>query len=141
MGYRSSMVLLPAASPRPVGVLLREWRQRRRVSQLELALDAEISPKHVSFVESGRAQPSREMILRLAEHLQVPLRERNALLTAAGFAAVYQERSLSDPALAAARSAVELVLKAHEPFPAIAVDRHGPQPGSGLYSAHLSRHR
>jgi transcriptional regulator with XRE-family HTH domain len=97
---------------------------RRRVSQLALALDAEISPKHVSFVESGRAQPSREMILRLAEHLQVPLRERNTLLNAAGFAAVYQERSLNDPALAAARSAVELVLKAHEPFPAIAVDRH-----------------
>ena len=79
-----------AATPRPVGDLLREWRQRRRVSQLELALDAEISPKHVSFVESGRAQPSREMILRLAEHLEVPLRERNTLLNAAGFAAVYR---------------------------------------------------
>jgi transcriptional regulator with XRE-family HTH domain len=113
-----------AVTPKPVGDLLREWRMRRRVSQLELALDAEISPKHVSFVESGRAQPSREMILRLAEHLQVPLRERNTLLNAAGFAPVYQERSLNDPALAAARSAVELVLKAHEPFPAIAVDRH-----------------
>lgn len=103
---------------------MREWRQRRRVSQLDLALEAEISPKHVSFVESGRAQPSREMILRLAEHLQVPLRERNALLHAAGFAPMYAERSLDDPALAQARAAVDLVLKGHEPFPAIAVDRH-----------------
>jgi transcriptional regulator with XRE-family HTH domain len=112
------------ANVRPVGDLLREWRQRRRVSQLDLALDADISAKHVSFVESGRAQPSREMILKLAEHLQVPLRERNALLNAAGFAAVYTERPLTDPALATARAAVELVLKGHEPFPAIAVDRH-----------------
>src|SRR5688572_2102606 len=112
------------ANSRPVGTLIREWRQRRRVSQLELALDAEISTKHVSFVESGRAQPSREMILRLAEHLQVPLRERNALLHAAGFAPVFAERTLEDPALAAAKAAVELVLKGHEPFPAIAVDRH-----------------
>lgn len=112
------------ATSRPVGDLLREWRQRRRVSQLDLALDAEISPKHVSFIESGRAQPSREMILRLAEHLDVPLRERNTLLHAGGYAPVFAERSLDDPALAAARAAVELVLKAHEPFPAIAVDRH-----------------
>ena len=112
------------ANVRPVGDLLREWRQRRRVSQLELALDADISAKHVSFVESGRAHPSRDMILRLAEHLHVPLRERNTLLNAAGFAAVYTERPLTDPALATARAAVELVLKGHEPFPAIAVDRH-----------------
>ena len=112
------------ANARPIGDLLREWRQRRRVSQLELALDAEISAKHVSFVESGRAQPSRDMVLKLAEHLQVPLRERNALLNAAGFAGLYAERPLTDPALATARAAVELVLKGHEPFPAIAVDRH-----------------
>lgn len=112
------------SSPRPVGELLRDWRHRRRVSQLGLALEAEISPKHVSFVESGRAQPSRDMILRLAEHLQIPLRERNTLLNAAGFAAVYAERPLDDPALASARAAVDLVLKGHEPFPAIAVDRH-----------------
>ena len=104
--------------------MLREWRQRRRVSQLDLALDAEISPKHVSFIESGRAQPSRDMILRLAEHLDVPLRERNWLLHAGGFAPVFTERSLDDPALASARAAVDLVLKGHEPFPAIAVDRH-----------------
>ena len=112
------------ATPRPVGDLLREWRQRRRVSQLDLALEAEISPKHVSFIESGRAQPSREMILRLAEHLDVPLRERNALLHAGGYAPVFVERSLDDPALAPARAAVDLVLKGHEPFPALAVDRH-----------------
>jgi transcriptional regulator with XRE-family HTH domain len=109
---------------RPVGELLREWRVRRRVSQLDLALEAEISPKHVSFVETGRAQPSREMIIRLAEHLQIPLRDRNTLLHAGGFAAVYHERPLSDPALCSARAAVDLVLKGHEPFPAVAVDRH-----------------
>ena len=120
LDYRCCMI----ATSRPVGDLLREWRQRRRVSQLDLALDAEISPKHVSFIESGRAQPSREMILRLAEHLDVPLRERNTLLHAGGFATIFAERSLDDPALAPARAAVDLVLKGHEPFPAIAVDRH-----------------
>ena len=120
LDYRCGMI----ATSRPVGDLLREWRQRRRVSQLDLALDAEISPKHVSFIESGRAQPSREMILRLAEHLDVPLRERNTLLHAGGFAAIFAERSLDDPALAPARAAVDLVLKGHEPFPAIAIDRH-----------------
>ncbi|HSC26794.1 MAG TPA: helix-turn-helix transcriptional regulator [Vicinamibacterales bacterium] len=111
-------------SPRPVGALLREWRQRRRISQLELALEAEVSPKHVSFVETGRAQPSREMILRFAEQLQVPLRERNVLLNAGGYAPVFRERPLDDRALAAARAAVDLVLRGHEPYPAIAVDRH-----------------
>ena len=109
---------------RPVGELLRDWRLRRRISQLDLALDAEISPKHVSFLETGRAQPSREMILRLCEHLDIPLRERNTLLNAAGFAALYAERSLDDPALASARAAVDLVLRGHEPYPAVAVDRH-----------------
>lgn len=106
------------------GTHLREWRQRRRLSQLDLALEAEISARHLSFVETGRAQPSREMVLRLAEHLDVPLRERNVLLTAAGFAPAFAQRSLDDPALKAARSAVELVLKGHEPFPALAIDRH-----------------
>jgi transcriptional regulator with XRE-family HTH domain len=109
---------------RPVGDLLREWRQRRRISQLDLALDAEVSAKHVSFVETGRAQPSREMILRFAEHLQVPLRDRNLLLNAGGFAAVFPERSLDDAALTTARRAVDLVLRGHEPYPAIAIDRH-----------------
>src|SRR6516164_1267377 len=108
----------------PVGGLLRQWRQRRRLSQLDLACDAGISTRHLSFVETGRAQPSREMLLHLAEQLDVPLRERNVLLVAAGYAPVFRERSLEDPALAAARTAIDLVLAGHEPFPAIAVDRH-----------------
>jgi transcriptional regulator with XRE-family HTH domain len=107
-----------------VGPLLREWRQRRRLSQLALACDAEISARHLSFVETGRAHPSREMVLRLAEQLDVPLRERNSLLVAAGFAPVYREHPLDDPALEAARRAVELVLAGHEPYPALAVDRY-----------------
>jgi transcriptional regulator with XRE-family HTH domain len=110
-------------SIQPIGALLREWRQRRRLSQLDLALDAEISARHLSFLETGRARPSRDMVLRLTERLDVPLRERNMLLTAAGFAPVFRERKLDDPALKAARQAVDLVLGAHEPFPAIAVDR------------------
>jgi transcriptional regulator with XRE-family HTH domain len=108
----------------PVGRLLREWRQRRRLSQLDFAAEAEISSKHLSFLETGRSQPSRDMLLRLAELLEVPLRERNAMLIAAGFAPMFAERSLSDPALKAARDAVELVLKGHEPHPALAIDRH-----------------
>ena len=108
----------------PVGDLLREWRQRRRLSQLDLAGEAEISTRHLSFVESGRSQPSREMVLHLAERLEVPLRERNVLLVAAGYAPVFRERQLADPALTAARTAIDLVLKGHEPFPALAVDRH-----------------
>jgi transcriptional regulator with XRE-family HTH domain len=105
-----------------IGVALREWRQRRHLSQLELACDAEISTRHLSFLETGRSAPSREMVLHLAEHLDVPLRERNALLRAAGFAPVFPERPLSDPALDAARKAVELVLQGHEPYPALAID-------------------
>jgi transcriptional regulator with XRE-family HTH domain len=108
---------------RPVGDLLRDWRQRRRLSQLDLALDADISTRHLSFVETGRATPSRELLLHLADQLGVPLRERNAMLLAAGYAPAYAERPLDDPALAAARAAVDLLLKAHEPFPALAVDR------------------
>ncbi|MEO3432187.1 helix-turn-helix transcriptional regulator [Inquilinus sp. CAU 1745] len=111
-------------SNRPVGDLLRDWRQRRRLSQLDLACEAEISQKHLSFLESGRSLPSRGMLLRLAERLEVPLRDRNALLLAAGFAPSFHERSLDDPALRAARAAVDLVLKGHEPFPALAIDRH-----------------
>ncbi len=113
------------ASPsQPIGALLREWRQRRRLSQLDLALDADISTRHLSYVETGRATPSRAMVLHLAEQLEVPLRERNTLLAAAGYAPIYRERPLADPALQAAREAVELVLRAHEPYPALAVDRH-----------------
>lgn len=106
------------------GPLIREWRTRRRMSQLDLAVEAEISQRHLSFVESGRAKPSRDMVLHIAERLGVPLRERNRLLLAAGYAPSFRERSLDDPSLAAALDAVELVLKGHEPNPAIAVDRH-----------------
>lgn len=112
------------AMVRSVGDHLREWRQRRRLSQLDLAVDAEISTRHLSFLETGRSRPSRDMVLRLAERLDVPLRERNMLLVSAGFAPVFPERTMSDPALAAARRAVDLVLKGHEPHPAIAIDRH-----------------
>ncbi len=108
----------------PVGALLRDWRQRRSRSQLDLACEAEISTKHLSFLETGRSQPSRDMLLHLAELLDVPLRERNALLLSAGYAPTFRERSLDDPALAAARRAVDLVLAGHDPYPAIAVDRH-----------------
>jgi len=115
-----------AASTQPVhiGDYLREWRQRRHLSQLDLAGDAEISARHLSFVETGRAAPSRDMVLRLAERLDVPLRERNVLLVAAGFAPAFPQRGLEDPALKAARQAIDRVLKAHEPSPALAVDRH-----------------
>ncbi len=105
------------------GVLLREWRVRRRRSQLDLANEAEISQRHLSFLESGRARPSRDMVLHLAQQLDIPLRERNRLLLAAGFAPQYGERQLDDPSLAPARAAVRLVLKGHEPNPAIAIDR------------------
>ena len=100
-----------------------QWRQRRRLSQLDLALDAEVSTRHLSFVETGRALPSREMLLRLAERLDVPLRERNALLLAAGYAPMYRERALADPSMAPARRAVDLILAGHMPWPALAVDR------------------
>lgn len=106
-----------------VGDHLRTWRQRRHLSQLDLALEADISTRHLSFMETGRAQPSRDMVLRLAERLEVPLRERNTLLMAAGFAPVFSQRGLDHPALAAARQAVDLILTGHEPFPALAVDR------------------
>jgi transcriptional regulator with XRE-family HTH domain len=115
---------LTLTATRPVGHLLREWRQRRRMSQLNFAVEAEISSKHLSFLETGRSQPSREMVLHLAELLEVPLRERNSLLVAAGFAPMFKEHALSDPELQPAREAVDLVLKGHQPYPAIAVDRH-----------------
>jgi transcriptional regulator with XRE-family HTH domain len=112
-----------ALQPPTVGTLLRDWRQRRRRSQLDLALDAGVSARHVSFVETGRAQPSREMVIHLAEELEVPLRERNHLLLAAGYAPVYGERALDDPDMGAVREALDLVLRGHEPYPAVVVDR------------------
>lgn len=124
MNIQSSTARADPSKPIHIGDLLREWRQRRHFSQLDLAGDAEISARHLSFVETGRAAPSREMVLRLAERLDVPLRERNVLLVAAGYAPVYPQRPLDDPALTAARQAVDLVLKAHEPNPALAIDRH-----------------
>lgn len=107
-----------------IGDALRAWRKRRRLSQLDLSLDAGISQRHLSFVESGRARPSRDMVLLLAEQLGVPLRERNALLLAAGFAPAYREHRLDDPVLAPARAAIQRVLERHEPYPALAFDRH-----------------
>lgn len=112
-----------ATGPASFGDHLRTWRQQRHLSQLELADEADISTRHVSFMETGRTNPSRDMVLRLCERLAIPLRERNALLVAAGYAPMYRERALDDPALTAARQAVELVLKGHEPCPAIALDR------------------
>ena len=109
---------------RPVGERLRDWRRRRRLSQLDLALDAGVSARHLCFLETGRSRPSRDMVLRLAERLEVPLREQNELLVAAGFAPMFPERGLDDPDLQAARQAIEQVLKGHEPLPALAVDRH-----------------
>jgi transcriptional regulator with XRE-family HTH domain len=106
------------------GTLLRKWRDRRALSQLALAAEAEISQRHLSFIESGRSQPSREMILRLAERLRVPVREQNLLLTSAGYAPVFPEHAFDDPGFAAARHAVEAILNGHEPHPALAVDRH-----------------
>jgi transcriptional regulator with XRE-family HTH domain len=106
----------------PVGHLIREWRGRRRMSQLDLALETEISQRHLSFIESGRAAPSRDMVLRLAEQLDVPLRQQNRMLLAAGFAPTYPERPVDDVAFKPAMDAIGLVLKAHEPNPALAVD-------------------
>jgi len=120
----SAASLRPNTSAVPVGALLRTWRERRRLSQLELAGAAAISARHISFLETGRSTPSRGMLLRLAERLQIPLRERNTLLLSAGYAPMYAERRLDDPALQQARRAVELVIAGHAPFPALAVDRH-----------------
>lgn len=108
----------------PIGGLLRTWRERRRLSQLELAGAADISARHMSFLETGRSVPSRAMLLRLAERLEIPLRERNALLLSAGYAPMYAERRLEDPALEQARKAIQLVIDGHRPYPALAVDRH-----------------
>lgn len=108
----------------PIGGLLRTWRERRRLSQMALALEAEISTRHLSFLETGRARPSREMVLRLAEHLRVPLREQNALLLAAGFAPQYPQRPLTDESLRSVREMVQRVLDGHAPYPALAIDRH-----------------
>ena len=106
-----------------VGPLLRDWRRRRRLSQLDLALEAGVSARHLSFLETGRSRPSREMVLHLAEQLDVPLRDRNQLLLAAGFAPAYGERRIDAPEMAPVREALDRVLAGHEPYPAVVVDR------------------
>src|SRR5512132_960939 len=123
MNAHASAARAERAKPLHVGEHLREWRQRRHLSQLGLAVDAEISARHLSFVETGRSAPSREMVLRLAERLEVPLRERNLLLLAAGFAPVYAHTAWDAPQLEAVRAAVRQVLTGHDPYPAVAVDR------------------
>src|SRR3954462_5359780 len=107
-----------------VGARLRDWRRRRRLSQLDLALEAGVSARHLSFVETGRSRPSAEMVLHLAEALDVPLRDRNQLLLAAGYAPVYGQRGLEEPEMGPVREALEQVLRGHEPYPALVVDRH-----------------
>jgi transcriptional regulator with XRE-family HTH domain len=114
---------MTTATRRPVGEQLREWRERRRLSQLELSVQANVSTRHLSFVETGRAKPTSEMILRLTEHLDVPLRERNSLLLAGGFAPAYPSNDLHGPELAVILAALRQVLKGHEPFPALVIDR------------------
>lgn len=113
-----------AAGRAGFGTLLRRWRGQRGLSQMALSLDAGVSTRHLSWLEAGKAQPSRAMVLRLGARLDLPLRERNALLVAAGYAPLYAERPLADPALAPARAALQRLLDAHEPSPALAVDRH-----------------
>ena len=112
-----------ASSQNGVGSLLREWRRRRRLTQLDLALDAGVSPRHLSFVETGRSTPSAEMVLLLAEQLEVPFRERNQMLLAAGHAPTFPERALEDPEMAPVREALDVILGGHEPNPAVVVDR------------------
>ena len=124
-------------SDQALGRLLREWRRRRRMSQLDLACDAEISTKHLSFLETGRAKPSRQMVLHLAGCLDVPLRDRNVLLSAAGFAPMFHARSFDEPALDMVRRNVEMVLAAHDPNPALAVDRHWTMLAANRAVAHL----
>src|SRR5215207_7152336 len=114
---------MTAVATAPIGDQLRHWRTRRRMSQLDLALEAGVSARHLSFLETGRSRPSREMVLRLAEELEVPLRDRNQLLLAAGFAPAYEERPLEAPEMEPVRRAVAQVLTGHEPFPAAVVDR------------------
>jgi transcriptional regulator with XRE-family HTH domain len=111
------------SSPAGIGDLLRDWRQRRRISQLDLSNEAAVSTRHLSFVETGRSKPSRELVLHLAEHLEVPLRERNSLLMAAGYAPVYRERSLDDDDMNPVRGALDVILAGHEPYPSVIVDR------------------
>src|SRR5262245_24518635 len=129
----------------PVGALLREWRLRRRLSQFELALEAGVSSRHLSFVENGRSRPSARMVLQLAEHLEVPLRDRNRLLLAAGYAPAFAQRDLDAPEMGPVRDAIDQLLRAHEPWPALVIDAHwglvaanrALEPLLGAVAAHL----
>jgi transcriptional regulator with XRE-family HTH domain len=114
---------MAAASQPAIGPVLREWRERRRLSQMELALDAGVSTRHLSFLETGRSKPGREILLRILEQLQVPFREQNRLLLAGGHAPAFPERPLEDPDLLPVREALDLILTGHEPNPAVVVDR------------------
>jgi transcriptional regulator with XRE-family HTH domain len=132
-----------AERPR-VGALLKDWRRRRHMSQLDLALEADVSARHLSFVETGRSRPSAEMVMHLAEKLDVPLRDRNQLLLAAGYAPAYGQRPLDDPELGPVRDALQRVLDGHEPFPAVVVDRHwgmvAANSAIGLLTAGVAEH-
>src|SRR6266487_2479670 len=119
----STLTLDRAAGGGLVGELLRDWRRRRRLSQLDLSIQAEISARHLSFVETGRSRPTPEMIVKLTEHLDVPLRERNQLLLAGGYAPAYPQHGLEAPELASVRDALRLVLTSHEPNPALVINR------------------
>lgn len=122
-GQTGSMTTTVIDRPLPIGPLIRQWRTRRRRSQLDVSIEAGISSRHLSFVETGRSRPSREMVLLLADQLEVPLRDRNTLLLAAGYAPAYDERSLEDEEMSSVREALGLILMGYEPFPALAVDR------------------
>src|SRR3954469_16794217 len=123
--HAGNVAAMPPVAERPrVGALLRDWRRRRRLSQLDLALEAGVSARHLSFIETGRSRPSAEMVTHLAERLDVPLRERNQLLLAAGYAPAYGQRGLDEPEMGPVREVLDRVLKGHEPYPALVVDRH-----------------
>jgi transcriptional regulator with XRE-family HTH domain len=128
----------------PLGSLLKEWRQRRRMSQLDLALEAGVSARHLSFLETGRSKPSREMVLHLSDQLEVPLRDRNQLLLAAGFSPAYVERPLDAPEMTPVREALDRILKGHEPYPAVVVDRWwnlaAANAGIALFTAEVAPH-
>jgi transcriptional regulator with XRE-family HTH domain len=124
LSMRATLSPPPPAPSSHVGDLLREWRGVRGISQLALALEADVSSRHLSYVETGKAQPSRDLVVRLADALSLPLRERNALLVAAGYAPMFRESSLTTPEMAPARQAIEFILKQQEPYPALVTNRH-----------------
>ena len=123
-GAAANVARMATAAATPgVGPLLRDWRRRRRLSQLDLALEAGVSARHLSFVETGRSRPSADMVLQLADQLDVPLRNRNQLLLAAGHAPVFEQHALEDPEMAPVRRAIDLILDGHDPYPAVVIDR------------------